>query len=101
MMKKEINNEKLACAVSRLRALAHPMSLAIIKMLEEEKKMNVSSIFKRLQLEQAATSYHLTRLKRKGILGSNRVGKQTFYFVKDDSLQTIINCIESVGISEQ
>ena len=95
MTKKDLDTEKLRAVISRLRALAHPMSVAIIKMLEEETKMNVTSVYKRLKLEQAATSYHLTRLKRKGILVSKRVGKQTFYSIKKDSFQQILEGISS------
>jgi len=58
MAKKEINKEKLHYAISRLRALAHPMSLEIVSMLDSEAKMNVTAIFKKLKIEQAATSYH-------------------------------------------
>ena len=97
MAKKEIDRSKLRITISRLRALAHPVSLEIVSLLESESKLNVGAIQKRIKLEQAATSYHLTRLKRKGILISKRVGKETFYSVKQDSLKTMIEAINNCG----
>ena len=69
------------------------MSLAIISMLDSENRINVTEIYKKLNVEQAIASYHLTRLKKRGILSSTKTGKQIFYFLKRDSLNKIIESI--------
>jgi DNA-binding transcriptional ArsR family regulator len=99
MAKTEIDLRKLEEAASRLRAIAHPMRIAIISLLETNPKLNVTEIYARLKIEQAAASHHLNILKNKGILASKRAGKQTFYFLRHDSLSQVIDCINKCGNS--
>jgi len=93
MVKTEIDPRKFEEAASRLRAIAHPMRIAIIGLLEKKAKMNVTEIYERLQIEQAAASHHLNILKSKGVLASRRSGKNTFYSLNSDTLSKIIDCI--------
>ncbi len=90
----KINLDKLDYAVDKLRALAHPMRVAILQMLYANKKMNVTEIYKKLQIEQASASHHLSILKIRGILESRRDGKKTFYAIKESAVSKIIECIE-------
>ncbi len=93
----ELNIEKLEDAANRLRAMAHPMRIAIIGLLENNKQLNVTEIYKQLNIEQASASHHLNILKSKGILSSKRDGKNTFYFLKHKTLSQIIDCINKCG----
>jgi ArsR family transcriptional regulator, virulence genes transcriptional regulator len=93
MVKTEIDPRKFEEAASRLRAIAHPMRIAIIGLLEKKAKMNVTEIYEKLQIEQAAASHHLNILKSKGVLASRRSGKNTFYSLQSDTLSKIIECI--------
>lgn len=88
-----LNVERLEKTSSMLKAMAHPMRIAILNILETDKKMTVSEIHKTLDLEQSTTSHHLGILKDKGILKSERKGKNTFYFLKNNNLQHIVDCI--------
>jgi DNA-binding transcriptional ArsR family regulator len=97
MAKTEIDIKKLEDAASRLRAIAHPMRIAIISLLENSNRLNVTEIYARLKIEQAAASHHLNILKNKGVLSSKRAGKQTFYFLKNEALTQIIDCINKCG----
>jgi len=89
----EIDIIKLESAASKLRAIAHPMRIAIIELLNEEKKLSVTQIFERLNIEQASASHHLNILKNKGVLSSKREGKQIHYSLKPKTLLEIIACI--------
>lgn len=93
MTKQEIDIRKLEDAASRLRSIAHPMRIAIIDLLGNNAKLNVTEIYTKLKIEQAAASHHLNILKSKGILASKRAGKQTFYFLKHEALTQVIDCI--------
>lgn len=93
MAKLELDVVKLEMAANRLRALAHPMRIAIIELLQEKEKLSVTEIYKKLKIEQAAASHHLNILKSKGILGSKRDGKKIFYSLRSKSLTQIIDCI--------
>jgi DNA-binding transcriptional ArsR family regulator len=85
--------EKLEEVASKLRAVAHPMRVAIIQLLDEEKQLNVTQIYTKLNIEQATASHHLNILKSKGVLASRRDGKQTFYSIKEDSIIRIVDCV--------
>jgi DNA-binding transcriptional ArsR family regulator len=97
MAKTEIDIKKLEDAASRLRAIAHPMRIAIISLLDNNVKLNVTEIYAKLKIEQASASHHLNILKNKGVLSSKRAGKQTFYFLKNEALTSIIDCINKCG----
>lgn len=84
---------KLEAASSKLRAMAHPMRIAIIDLLKEEKRLSVTQIYERLNIEQAAASHHLNILKGKGLLISKRDGKNNYYSLKNKALSDVVYCI--------
>ena len=89
----KLDPRKLEEAASKLRAIAHPMRIAIIGILENENRLNVTEIYERLGIEQASASHNLNILKTKGVLDSKRDGKNTFYFLKHQALSQIVDCI--------
>lgn len=90
---KELDIEKLESVANMLKAIAHPMRIAILSMLEDGKRMTVSEIHKQLGLEQSSTSHHLGILKDKGVLSSKRDGKNTHYFLKHENFAKVIECV--------
>lgn len=97
MAKYVLDPRKLEDAASKFRAISHPMRIAIIQMLEREKQLNVTQIYKRLEIEQAAASHHLNILKSKGVLDSKRDGKNTIYMLKPNIINTIKECLDKCG----
>lgn len=97
MQKSGLDIVKLESAASKLRALAHPMRIAIIELLEENQKMSVTEIYKYLNIEQASASHHLNILKSKGVLISRRDGKKIHYSLKNEALVDLVNCINRCG----
>lgn len=93
MAKLFLDITKLEMAASKLRAIAHPMRIAIIDLLNEKSKMSVTEIYSALDIEQASASHHLNILKNKGVLISKREGKKIFYSLKSVTLTEIIECI--------
>jgi DNA-binding transcriptional ArsR family regulator len=94
MTKAKLDIARLEAAASRMRALAHPMRIAIIDMLTDTSKMSVTEIYERLGIEQAAASHHLNILKNKGILISKRDGKKIYYSLKNNTLMQIVECLD-------
>jgi DNA-binding transcriptional ArsR family regulator len=90
----ELNIEKLTFATEMLKAIAHPMRIAIVGYLDAGVKLTVTEIHERLGIEQSTTSHHLGILKNKGVLSSKRDGKNTYYFLKHSALIGILSCIE-------
>ncbi|MGB4204552.1 MAG: metalloregulator ArsR/SmtB family transcription factor [Bacteroidales bacterium] len=93
MKEMELDIVKLEAASSKLRAMAHPMRIAIIDLLKGEKRMSVTQIYERLNIEQAAASHHLNILKNKGLLIAKREGKKINYSLKNKALSDILYCI--------
>jgi len=89
----ELKPEQLEKAANMLKAIAHPVRISILNLLEEGAKLTVSEIHTRLNIEQSTTSHHLGILKDKDILSSKRDGKNTYYFLKYDQLSRVIECI--------
>ncbi|MCF8366892.1 MAG: metalloregulator ArsR/SmtB family transcription factor [Bacteroidales bacterium] len=93
MIKKvKLDIDKLEAAASKLRAIAHPMRIAVIDLLHD-RELSVTEIYKRLNIEQASASHHLNILKSKGVLNSKRNGKKIYYSLKSQTLIEIIDCI--------
>lgn len=90
---KELDAERLEIAASMLKAIAHPMRIAILKHLEGGKRLTVTEIHELLGIEQSTTSHHLGILKDKGVLCSKREGKNTYYYLKHEILSQIVDCV--------
>ena len=81
----------------KLKAMAHPLRIAILNMLDGGVKLTVSEIHTNLDIEQSTASHHLGILKDKGVLESERKGKNSYYFLKNENLNHIIDCINKCG----
>jgi ArsR family transcriptional regulator, virulence genes transcriptional regulator len=92
---KDLNPESLEKAANMLKAIAHPLRISIVGCLEDGKKRTVTEIHKQLGIEQSTASHHLGILKDRGVLGSKREGKNTWYFLKHENLKTILSCVSS------
>jgi DNA-binding transcriptional ArsR family regulator len=88
-----LNPESLEKASGMLKAMAHPVRISIIGCLEPGKGKTVTEIHNLIGIEQSTASHHLGILKDKGVLGSRRDGKHTFYFLKHAKIITLLNCI--------
>ncbi|HKL31890.1 MAG TPA: metalloregulator ArsR/SmtB family transcription factor [Tangfeifania sp.] len=91
----KLDADRLETAASMLKAIAHPMRIAILKHLEGGKKLTVTQIHELLEIEQSTTSHHLGILRDKGVLCSKREGKNTYYYLKYDVLSQIVDCLET------
>jgi DNA-binding transcriptional ArsR family regulator len=91
----KLDADRLETAASMLKAIAHPMRIAILKHLEGNKKLTVTQIHELLGIEQSTTSHHLGILRDKGVLCSKREGKNTYYYLKYEVLSQIVECLET------
>lgn len=98
MKAQDLKVEQLEHAANMLKAIAHPIRIAILSCLEDGKMHSVTEIHEHLKIEQAAASHHLGILKDKGILLSKRDGRNTFYYLKHESLSQILNCMQKCAI---
>jgi DNA-binding transcriptional ArsR family regulator len=98
MQVKDLSIEQLESAANMLKAIAHPMRIAILSYLEDGKKLTVTEIHEMLKIEQSTTSHHLGILKDKGVLSSKREGKNTYYYLKHSNLSNIVNCVSKCTV---
>ena len=79
-----------------LKAIAHPDRISILVLLKKgsKKGISVSEICEKLERTQPEVSRHLSILKNKSILVSERSGVNVYYFINRGSV--IFNCIESL-----
>lgn len=79
-----------------LKAIAHPVRLSIIDMLQSRKRLTVTEIYTRLNADQSAISHHLSIMKDRGILGAERRGKNIYYYLKETGYLSLIGCIQDI-----
>ena len=75
---------KLEDTAEVLKVMAHPIRLKIIKNLIENGPSNVGSMQEKFNIPQPTVSSHLGKLRRAGILISNRSGTEIYYKVGDE-----------------
>ena len=89
----DLNPEEVEREANMIKAISHPMRLAILGYLGEGNQLSVTEIHSLLKIEQSTASHHLGILKDKGILASVRKGKNTLYYLKRKNLKTLVKCI--------
>ena len=92
------NKESLDKQAKILRAISHPIRIALLDLLQEKNELTVKEIHESLNLKQAETSHHLGILRDKGVLRARRDGKTIRYSLKIEKLTQIINCINSCNL---
>ncbi|AEE95259.1 transcriptional regulator, ArsR family [Mahella australiensis 50-1 BON] len=86
------NSKHYEILAQKLKAIAHPYRLCIVKGLMEH-ECNVSYMQECLGLPQSTVSQHLAKLKSAGIIEGRRDGLEVCYKVVDDDVKNIINVL--------
>ncbi|MBK6338084.1 MAG: helix-turn-helix transcriptional regulator [Bacteroidetes bacterium] len=94
----DLNLENLSKSLELLRAVAHPIRLAIIDLLDEEQQLNVNRIYAQLGMEQSITSQHLKVLRDTDVVITKREGKMIFYTLNYPKLQSISKGVSSFDL---
>ena len=92
----ETNNQKALFAIKCLRSLCHPINQRIITLLETEKELDVTHIYRKLNLAQPVASHYLIELTNRSTLLARRDGRYIYYSLnplfQDQLKETIANC---------
>lgn len=83
-----------------LKAVAHPVRLSIIDMLDNGRRMTVTEIYTHLNADQSSVSHHLSILRDKGILAADRQGKFIYYYLKNRAYLSLIDCLNDIQATE-
>lgn len=80
---KNPNNTAEATCVVCFNNLGIDSRMEIYKFLRENGKKTVSEVVDIVKLTQPTVSYHLKSMREAGILISERVGKEVYYFINE------------------
>jgi ArsR family transcriptional regulator len=79
-------------AAEVLKAVAHPLRLQIIEVLEDG-ELSVGEIMDALGEKQAITSQQLNLMKAKGVLASRREGAKVYYRIENPNVVRVLACV--------
>lgn len=88
-------------AAMTLRAINHKLRQQIVKLLEENKRMNVTDIYVKLRLEQSVASQHLAILRRADIVITERDGKFIHYALNHARIASVAHFVKELINSEK
>jgi ArsR family transcriptional regulator len=95
-MKSKFRDSFLRESSETLRAIAHPIRIAIIDLLYHNDKLSVTEIYEALDIEQAIASHHLRLLKNKRVVDLERDGKNSNYFLVSKDYYGIISLMSKL-----
>ena len=78
-----------------LKALAHPLRLAIIEQLKDGEK-SVSQLVSANSVEQSSISKNLSLLKQAGILSSRQEGVGVYYSIRDQDIFKVLRLVSDM-----
>jgi len=93
-MKKVFDDDYLETKAEFLHALANPVRLKILILLEN-KKVCVNDLSTAMNIKQPNISQHLNILKNANIIKKKRKGKTICYYVIVPKIYDILNTIDS------
>jgi DNA-binding transcriptional ArsR family regulator len=83
-------------AADRLKALGHPVRLAIVQALAEESACCCSDVCSRLPLAQSTVSQHLKVLKEAGLVSFRRDGVRSSYVLNREAFAALRADLERI-----
>ena len=89
----ELNPEILQKASEMLKAMAHPVRIGIVSLLQDGKKHSVTEIHSKLGIGQSVASHHLVILRDRGVLASCREGKNIYYYLRHANLGKMLKSL--------
>ena len=95
------DDKKLNRVADVLRVIGHPTRMKIMLLLAKQGPLSVSTIQVSLRQreEQSLISRHLIKMKDKGILASERQGKENHYALSDPSLINVVDMLSLEAIA--
>ncbi len=88
--------KELYCVHAEMcKVFSNPTRLEILNLLRDE-EMSVTELIKKTRLNQANISQHLSIMKAKGIVTSNRKGKNIYYKLTNPKIIKAFDIIREV-----
>jgi ArsR family transcriptional regulator len=84
---------QLESTAERLKAIAHPVRLCIVKRLARQGNCNVSHLQDCMKLPQSTVSTHLLKLRSAGIVSAHRQGLEVTYSLCNAQIKHIVDLL--------
>ncbi len=84
------DKEQLAELAEKLKVIAHPVRLCIVRGLWRRGCCNVTFMQECLDIPQSTVSQHLGKLRQAGIIQGERNGLEICYSLKDPLIEEIL-----------
>ena len=95
--RRRIPPDLLNSAATTMRAIAHPLRLRLLEILEEVEVANVTALCEASGAPQPAVSQQLARMRREGVLAAERRGNEVHYRVARPAVLGVLECIRKMG----
>lgn len=92
------NIEKLEHMSEVLKAVAHPLRIAIVDLLIHHKELTVTEIHSKLNIPQPEASRQLRTLKNGNLIKLRKEGNTRFYSLIDPNISKLLHCVENCTI---
>jgi DNA-binding transcriptional ArsR family regulator len=89
--------QDVLASAERLKALGHPVRLAILRALGERSSCCCAELCSRLPLAQSTVSQHLKVLREAGLVSFRREGVRSSYVLNPDALAAVRADMEEVA----
>ena len=86
----------LATAANVLSLLSHPQRLEILCHLSASPELSAGEIVRRIGLSQSATSQHLARLRKIGLLETRRESQSVYYRIAREDVGRILELLHDL-----
>ena len=80
-------------AAHMMKAVAHPIRIGILDLLEQSPELTVTEIYKALGCEQSLVSHHLSKMRDCGVVAYRRDGQSLYYYLQEPDLTSVLDCI--------
>jgi ArsR family transcriptional regulator len=88
-----VPTEVFESAAEVMKAIAHPIRLRILEILDLMGEANVTTLSEKTGASQPAVSQQLSRMRGGGVLGTRREGTSVFYRVERPEVLGMLDCI--------
>lgn len=78
-----------------LKAVAHPVRFAILKLLNQKEEICVCDLQHKLEIEQAVISQQLKRLKSAGVVTATRKGRYCHYKLTNGNVKNLLFAVQN------
>lgn len=82
--------------IERLKALAHPLRLAILKELDRQER-NVSEIEQATGIGQPMLSQQLAVLRKSGLVKTRRAAKLVYYRIVPEQIALVVQLLDGLA----